>query len=501
MLLNLTELSTEPLHNQISRQIWEKVLAEDLKAGEELLHARTLARTHHISSLTVNRAYGDLQKEGIIKSDNGTVYFVENLTEERKREIARRRLFEVNSPLNVIDTFSNQLFSVFDPEKLRQILEDNILSFIRVKNVFMALRENKSKELEILPERSYPQSFKIEDNDPFLDEICRLSLPAHLNEIDKSSGKSKLNTELKRRNVQILFPLKEKDTVHGFIALTEKEGSLPFLKEDTGVLTVLANQFVTALITARFYVEAIEKRRMEEEINLARQIQRDLLPHELPDNDSIQLAAVTEPSLTVGGDFYDYLPLDENRFGLVIADACGKGMPAAMLISQIQAILKSEAGQGNSIQQTMINLNKHIKQYTSSQNFTTLFYGIYDKEAGVLEYANAGHNYPVLLRKNGETEPLTTTGAALGILPGGEGLTQVINLYPGDSVILYSDGVTETMNENMKEYGEQRLQDLLISCRDLSPEKIIEEILGDLNSFSKTEQLQDDRTLMVLKVL
>ncbi|MFQ5632631.1 MAG: PP2C family protein-serine/threonine phosphatase, partial [bacterium] len=200
------------------------------------------------------------------------------------------------------------------------------------------------------------------------------------------------------------------------------------------------------------------------------------------------------------GDFYDYLPIDKNHFGLVIADASGKGMPAALLISQIQAILKSEVGHGNSIRQTIASLNKHLKQYSSAQNFATLFYGIVDLQAGILEYANAGHNYPILMRKNGKGEILQTTGPALGILQNSDHETASIRLRTGDNLLLYTDGVTETMNTEKAEYGEMHLQDVFEHNRSSSAQAILDAIIEDLSDFGAADSSQDDRTMVVLKV-
>ncbi|MFQ5633677.1 MAG: PP2C family protein-serine/threonine phosphatase, partial [bacterium] len=202
----------------------------------------------------------------------------------------------------------------------------------------------------------------------------------------------------------------------------------------------------------------------------------------------------------VGGDFYDYLPINENRFALVIADASGKGMPAALLISQIQAILKSDVRYGSPIRQTMANLNKHLKRYSSAQNFATLFYGVIDLGKGTCEFANAGHNYPFLIKNNGNMKLLKTTGPALGIMQNGDHETETIRVSSGDCLLLYTDGITETMTTESTEYGEQRLQQILQRNRDAGAQKILDAIIDDLSAFDADDALQDDRTIVVLKV-
>jgi sigma-B regulation protein RsbU (phosphoserine phosphatase) len=256
-----------------------------------------------------------------------------------------------------------------------------------------------------------------------------------------------------------------------------------------------------SLAIQQLLAEAQESRWLEEELVMAQKIQASLLPQSLPDNTRFQVAAHAEASRPIGGDFYDHLPIDEDRFGLIIADACGKGLPAAMLISQIQAIVKNEVHHGSSIRQTMQNLNRHVRRYGSSRRFVTMFYGSFDDRAGILEFANAGHHPPILLRKNGEVEFLKTTGPALNIIPDSDYQIQAVRIKPGDAVLFYTDGVTETMNGAREEFGEQRLLDLFIRHRRRSAQDIIRSIIDELSSFCGSAVLPDDRTLMVMKVL
>jgi sigma-B regulation protein RsbU (phosphoserine phosphatase) len=263
-------------------------------------------------------------------------------------------------------------------------------------------------------------------------------------------------------------------------------------KSSLNVLEAFSRQFIAVFE---------QKRQMDEELLMAQQIQAGLSPKVLPDNDHLQLAAHSEPSRTVGGDFYDCLPINEHRFGLVIADACGKGVPAAMLISQIQAIVKNEAGHGSSIRRTMINLNHHVMRHTSAKNFATLVYGIFDRRTGIFEFANAGHFYPILARKDGRVEYLKTTGPALGVLAETDYQIETVKCRTGDCLLFYTDGVTETMNGAGEEFGEQRLQETLLRHRGCGAQDIIQAIVAALKSYCSLEHAQDDRTLMVLKVL
>ncbi|MCU0643981.1 MAG: SpoIIE family protein phosphatase [bacterium] len=498
MLLQLTELSEEPMHSQISRQLINKIVDGDLAGGDELLPIRTMARKNRINVSSVQRAYQELERDGLIKAKEGKGFYVAALTPEQKQAIAMQRLLGSHSPLHVVEAFSKQLISVFDPEKLRGIVIENLQQFLMVKNVYFAIHDDRIDEYTILPSDECSEKFVIDRDDELLNIISKFRSPIS---VDLLTCDSFLLKELKAREIKLILPLIETDQLLGFLALTSKINGINYTREELNLLIVLANQFFTALTTARFYVEALEKRRMDEELNMARQIQADLLPKELPDNEHFSLAAYSKPSQTIGGDFYDFIPIDENRFGLIIADGCGKGLPAAMLISQIQAMMKSEINHGNDIQRTLENVNKMVVRYTPKDKFVTLFYGVFDQSNNQFEYATAGHNYPIWLKKTGQSEALCQGGPALGLIEKASYQTKKINLASDDIILFYTDGVTETMDDFKEQYSEKRLSDLLTRSRYLSAQKIVDEILDDLKNFNDDESLQDDRTILVLKVL
>lgn len=243
-----------------------------------------------------------------------------------------------------------------------------------------------------------------------------------------------------------------------------------------------------------------ESRRLFEELVMAQEIQASLLPKSLPSNSRLQVGAYAEASRPIGGDFYDYFPIDDDRFGIVIADACGNGLPAAMLISQIQAIVKNEVLHRSSIRQTMSNLNHHVREYSTGRHFVSMFYGVFDHRTGMFEFANAGHHPPVLLRKEGRIEFLKTTAPALNIMPRFDSQMQTAKIKRGDNLLFYTDGVTETMNCAREEYGEPRLLDAFIRHRRSSAHEIVRSIVEDFTSFQSPALAQDDRTLLVFKL-
>jgi serine phosphatase RsbU (regulator of sigma subunit) len=243
-----------------------------------------------------------------------------------------------------------------------------------------------------------------------------------------------------------------------------------------------------------------EIKNFENELEVARQIQADLLPAEILYESNFEIAAYIEPSKIVCGDFYDYFRINEKQMGLVIADACGKGMPAAILISQIQAILKSEISNGSYIQNIFKKLNNYLVHNTSNKNFTTLFYAVFDIEKNTLKFSNAGHNYPILIRSNGSIELLKTTGPALGLIPNFNFQTNSVTLLANDLLLFYTDGINETMNMQGEQFGEGRLIELLLNNRKIGSSELIKTIVEEVQSFRAESNLADDKTLMILKV-
>ena len=248
--------------------------------------------------------------------------------------------------------------------------------------------------------------------------------------------------------------------------------------------------------------EPEELRSILSDLLKAQDIQANLLPRALPVDERISMAGYSKPSRTVGGDFYDWVPLGEDRFAIVIADASGKGLPAAMLIARIHAMVRSELKHATTIGAALESVNDHLNDTTDMESFVTLFMGIFDRRSGVFEYVNAGHNFPVLVRSGGGYELLETGGLLLGIAPGQTYPTASVTLSPGDFLCFFTDGVTETTNDAGDEYGERRLIDTLQEVRHLDAQGVIETVLADLCQFENARDdapLSDDRTVVVLR--
>jgi len=214
----------------------------------------------------------------------------------------------------------------------------------------------------------------------------------------------------------------------------------------------------------------------------------------------VSVAAFSEPSRMVGGDFYEVFQLDEKNIGVIIADACGKGIDAAKMVIQIRGLLKNEIENEESIQSTLQNINDKIEDYFANGKFVTLFFGILDTDSKEFSYANGGHDLPVLLHQDNTYEWLDSTGPGLGIIPGANYDTDKRYLRTNDLLFLYTDGVTDVFNEYSEIYGEERMLDCLHKYRWYPPQTIIDQLIKDVEKFSSSVIVPDDRTMIVLKI-
>ncbi len=271
-------------------------------------------------------------------------------------------------------------------------------------------------------------------------------------------------------------------------------------------LETLANSFNKMTTDLKIHVEELqcttaEKEGLLKELEIARGLQQRLLPQVAPSIAGIDIAAHNEPAREVGGDFYDFIPVTEDNWGFAIADVSGKGMPAAMFMGLSRTILRASAAGNHEAAEAIRQANELICRDSTSGMFVTLFYAVLNTRWKHLRYVNAGHNPPLLFRKGlEEVKQLKTGGIALGINRQIELREASIDLLPGDTLVLYTDGITEAINDRNELFGLDRLVQTIRSNGTLSSKDLIEKIQDDVIRFADGKAQFDDITLMVLKV-
>jgi HAMP domain-containing protein len=268
----------------------------------------------------------------------------------------------------------------------------------------------------------------------------------------------------------------------------------------------LANSFNKMASDLKGYTEELrrttaEKERMARELEIAKGIQQNFLPESAPQVEGAEMAAVNVPALEVGGDFYDFIPLGVGKWGLVIADVSGKGVPAALFMALSRTLVRAYAIGNPTVSEAILKSNNLIADESRSSMFVTLFYGVLDIKKKTLTYVSAGHNPPLMLPgRGGATIMLKAKGMALGIMPDIHLEEKEIQLETGDVVTLYTDGVTEAINKKNEQFGTERLATVVDSNHNLSASEIVKRVEQEVTEFSQGQPQFDDITLLILKV-
>ena len=265
------------------------------------------------------------------------------------------------------------------------------------------------------------------------------------------------------------------------------------------LLESLAFEATKSLESVRLLHEEQEKKQIEQELGMARQVQVALSPIAFKVPEHFEIAAHNIPSRYVGGDFYDFIPIQDRRSAFALGDVSGKGMAAALLAAMAQGALQAQFTSNLSLSEVVASLNKVLVQRSASNRFITLFCATLDPD-GQFTYINAGHNLPILARADGQTETLTTKSVLLGAFDFVEYKPRQTRLAPGDVVVMYTDGVTEAVNTDNQMFGEERLEKLVKDCISLSAEGIKQRILNEVLVFTAGLPQGDDITLIVLKM-
>jgi len=260
--------------------------------------------------------------------------------------------------------------------------------------------------------------------------------------------------------------------------------------------------------------ERVEKERLERELEIAKEVQEQLFPREVPRMAGLELTGLCLPARVVSGDYYDFLPFSAHQMGMALGDICGKGISAALLMANLQATLRTnvmnlarlsdnatERANGNgTVSRVVQMLNEQIYSHTSANKFASFFYAVYDGQKKTLTYCNAGHN-PPLYFNGAEVQRLCTGGTVVGIFSDAEYDQETIQLHSGDLFLAYTDGIVESVNEYGEEFGEDRLVEIVQKNRDLSADEMQRKVVDQVLAWAFEEERDDDMTLIVARIL
>ncbi len=314
---------------------------------------------------------------------------------------------------------------------------------------------------------------------------------------DLSHYPVRVNARSSARSVMIAPILSNNRTI-GVFTLESDEPDV-YTRNDLALFQKFAHQAALSLEKAQLHRALLDKKKLEQELSIAREIQLSFLPSTEPPIAGFEVAGLNLPSRLVSGDHYDFIKIVEGQWGLVIGDVSGKGIPASLIMASFRASLLAEIRNNYSISTIMAKVNRLLWESTDANQFVTAFYGVLDEKRKVLTYCNAGHNPPLLVRNDGSWLKLETGGLVLGAFDDSVYQESLMEMRSHDLLLLYTDGVTEIYNEEGEEFGVERLLGLVRVHPELSARQITDMAQEHILDFAADRTIQDDFTLVVVK--
>lgn len=297
----------------------------------------------------------------------------------------------------------------------------------------------------------------------------------------------------------LAVPLRARNRIVGILSVFNKKDNKPFEGPDQRLLTIIATQSAQVIENARLQEDEAKLKQMEEDLRVARTIQEGLIPKSVPQVEHLDLYGFTAPAREVGGDYYDWVKLDDGRLGCVVADVSGKGMPASLLMAQLQAAFRAQALSDKPPKDVVTSVNEFLGATMEASRFVTLWYAVFDPAKSELTYCSAGHNPPLVWRADGDIEWLGEGGLMLSpvsLVPYEE---HTVSFKTGDLIVIYTDGVTEAENATEVQWEEPRLKESLTRGPRISSSDVGNRIQSDLEQFVAGHEQSDDITLTVIR--
>jgi len=379
------------------------------------------------------------------------------------------------------------LFS--ETTKVAKLLIYSIIGqFLVSKYAVLTIEDN---EIQIL-ESKY-------DNDKLLNGLQHCDFNIIKNAI-QGSDLSEDYSFLSNLGVTLIVPMEIQGRTKGLILLGERINKQPYADGDIEFIYSVGSLAIISIENKRLFVEELEKQKLEEELDIARDIQQNLLPSSIPEFENFNIAAINMSSKQVGGDYYDIVPLKNGKFCVAIADVSGKGAPASLMMANIQAFLQVICRQEVDITESTGMINDLIYANSSDGRFITFFWGVICDKTKEFHYVNAGHNPPLLIR-NGKIKKLKKGGIILGVVETTKPyLSEVVTLKTDDVVILFTDGISEALNDQGEEFSDERLEEIALRLSSRSATEILEGIKQEVQEFAEGASQSDDITMVVIKV-
>lgn len=464
-----------PLYNQGYRYIIN-LKSQQKIIGVILLGRRLLSKELSDDEITYIQIVGSITSTAL----SNTLYFEELKSE---RDIIQRQ----NLLLRTLIDISNDFKNITSREHILRLFSLYLKGNLRINRHAIYLTNNY-EITQIVNDFNEPLDSKSISQLTNITEIClRENFP---NEISKILPK----------DVSIVAPLNYHGEIKGYLLVGSRLDKTSFLEENLTFIELLANSLITALENNRLFLEELEKEKLEKELNLAKEIQNNLLPKSNPAIAGWDVVGKSLPSKTVGGDYFDIIELSQNEYLFIIADISGKGIPAALLMSNLQASIRTLISLNVSLQELVKRVNKLLYNNTTHDKFATMFVAKLNKANSTFEYINAGHNPPFYIKSDGSVQELSEGCLLLGVVDDlGQVDVNTIIFNTNELVLIYTDGINEALNINHQEFGTSRMIENIMSCIQSESKIILETIYSNVKLFSVGMEQYDDMTAIIIK--
>ena len=415
------------------------------------------------------------------------------------RKLGERKFYPERIKLRkMLQEFLTETSSMPDRATLWTKLEESLKEGLGIETIYPILLDS-NKEIFHLP---HGEEIPIDPNGALVHELEKNSRALLCDECFVSESLF-LSPDEKQWftccSVAVLLPMIVQSRLIGMLGIRFREGHEDMAPDDLNILNSLASQVALQSENLRLLEENYDKRRLEEELTNARQVQEGFLPGTLPKTPGLTVAARFLASFEVAGDYYDVIPIKDNRTLIAVGDVSGKGAGAAMIMANVQASLRSLAKVNISLSDAVAGINDLMCSNTNPEQFITFFAAILDPHQKKLTYVNAGHNPPRIIRTDGAIVELDTGGPLLGVLENTKYQEETLSIQDGDLLIAFTDGVSEAMNTSGEEFGEHRIVELIHPIINESPASILEKLELEVTAFRGEQPLEDDFTVLLVK--
>ncbi|MDD2715993.1 MAG: SpoIIE family protein phosphatase [Candidatus Wallbacteria bacterium] len=413
--------------------------------------------------------------------------------------------------LSILHYFSGLLGKIFDFEELLEMLVTALTKHFTCRRISIILLDEEGSPVVKMAkgfsnDDALVKNLKLDSIGPISKEIIRKKKPILFKtKKDWLDAKLKINSNYKTFAF-LSVPILNNNEVKGIINIAEPEKKRTFSNEDMRMLEIIATQIGFSLETISLHKAIVRQEVYKKELEIGRKLQLSLLPASHPKNDRLDLSLCSFPAMLVGGDYYDFLNLDDNRVAIAIGDISGKGVSASIIMASLRTLVRAHLPRMcNNLAKTVQDINEALYQdLGSSHYYSTLILGIFDFSKMTFTFINAGHNYPILYREaTGETIELQGSSTTfLGSFPELKPEEEILDIHPGDVLLFFTDGLIENKNAERIPYDEEQIKNLLKKHSSGNRAVQIKEMIhNDFRKHLKGNPLSDDYTIIIAKIL